>query len=250
MGANQENQNLLDLGVRKGYIAIFERDGSRYIRYIKAEREYELSPEEEARAEVYVELIEKYGYPPEKIKLEKYPPVREGGRPSDIVVYDQNDFPFLVVEVKRADCTNKEITQGVRELFGNANLFGVRWALFDCRKERKAYFSLSNFSLNKEPQLRRPDIPKAYGQPEKFTYGYRIGLPLKPFKDISEFQKVIKKCHDILRDNENLSPLQAFPVISRIIYTKIYDELHTPQGKYYPVSDRCGRVRGKRGERD
>lgn len=225
---------LVDLGIKKGYIKAFKRNGSQYIRYVHSKKEYRFDdPEEQVRAEVYVELIEKYYYPSEKIKLEEYPPVREGGRPSDIVIYDQNDFPFIVVEVKRRNCTDEEILTGVRELFGNANLFGVRWALFDCRKERRAYFSLTNFSLNKEAQLRKPDIPKAYGQLRKFVYGNQIGFPLTPFKEISEFQRVIKKCHDILRDNENLSPLQAFPVISRIIYAKIYDELHTPERKYY-----------------
>jgi len=225
---------LINLGIEKGYIEIFKRNNSRYIKYIHAKKEYKFdNPEEQVRAEVYIELIEKYRYLPEKIKLEEYPPVREGGRPSDIVIYGQNDFPFMVVEVKRRDCTDEEILTGIRELFGNANLFGVRWALFDCRKERRAYFSLTNFSLNKESQLRRPDIPKAYGQLGKFVYGNKVGFSLRPFREISEFQRIIKKCHDILRDNENLSPLQAFPVISRIIYTKIYDELHTPEGNYY-----------------
>jgi len=225
---------LIDLGIKKGYVKVFKKNGSQYIRYVYAKKERKFdNPEERVRAEVYIELIEKYHYPPEKIRIEEYPPVREGARPSDIVVYDQNDFPFMVVEVKKRDCRDEEILTGIRQLFGNANLFGVRWALFDCRRERRAYFSLTNFSLNKEPQLRKPDIPKAYGQLGEFVYGNRVGLPLTPFREISEFQRIIKKCHDVLRDNENLSPLQAFPVMSRIIYTKIYDELHTPEGKYY-----------------
>ena len=226
--------SLIDLGIKKGYIKLYERNGIKYIEYVYAKKKFRFDrPEERVRAEVYVELIEKYGYPPEKIRLEEYPPTREGARPSDIVVYDKDDFPYIVIEVKKEDCTEDEIHKGIKQLFGNANLFGVKWALFDCRKERRAYFTLTNFSLIKESQLRKPDIPKAYGQAGKFTYGNGVGVPLSPFRDISEFQRIIKKCHDILRDNENLSPLQAFPVISRIIYTKIYDELHTPTGEYY-----------------
>ncbi|MEM0268773.1 MAG: N-6 DNA methylase [Candidatus Korarchaeum sp.] len=109
----------------------------------------------------------------------------------------------------------------------------MRWALFDCRRERRAYFSLSNFSLVKEADLRRTDIPISYGQPEKFFYGKGVGLSLSPFNEVSMFQNVIERCHNVIRDNENLSPLAAFPVISRIIYTKIYDELNTPEGEYY-----------------
>jgi type I restriction enzyme M protein len=228
------NENWLEIGKLRGYIRVFQKDGALYVEYPYANKTYRFdNPEEKVRAEVYVELIEKYDYPVDRIRLEEWPPVREGGRPSDIVVYDPDGFPFLVVETKRRDASEQEIQTGIRELFGNANLFGVRWALFDCREKRIAYFSLVNFSLDKEAELRKPDIPKRYGQPEKFIYGNNIGFPLTPFKEVSEFQKVIKKCHDIIRDNENLSPLSAFPIISRLIYTKIYDELNTPKGKYY-----------------
>lgn len=226
--------NWMELGKEKGYLGFIEKKGKKYVRYIYAAKEYCLDdPEESVRASAYVELIENYSYPVEKIKLEEYPPVREGSRPSDIVVYDQDDFAFLVIEFKKADATKEDIQTGKRELFGNANLFGVRWALFDCRAERQAYFSLSNFTANKEPDLRKPDIPKSYGRPEQFTYGNGVGISLDPFTEISKFQKVVKKCHNIIRDNESLSPLEAFPVISRIIYTKIYDELNTPEGSYY-----------------
>jgi type I restriction enzyme M protein len=227
-------ENLLNIEKAKGYIRFFEKDDVVYIEYPYAKKTFKFdNPEEAVRAEVYIELVEKYQYPIDKVKLEEWPPVREGGRPSDIVVYDQNDFPFLVVEVKKRGVTETEIQTGIKELFGNANLFGVRWALFDCREKRIAYFSLKNFSLEKEAELRKPDIPKRYGQPEKFVYGNGVGFPLTPFKEVSEFQKVINKCHDIIRDNENLSPLAAFPIISKFIYTKIYDELNIPEGSYY-----------------
>jgi type I restriction enzyme M protein len=226
-------EDLLKIGIEKGYIRFFEKDNVVYIEYLYAKKSFKFDPEEQVRAEVYIELIEKYQYPIDKIKLEEWPPVREGGRPADIVIFDKNDFPFLVVEVKKREATDTEIQTGIKELFGNANLFGVRWALFDCRKIRRAYFSLKNFSLEKEAELRKPDIPKNYGQPERFVYGNGVGFPLVPFKEVSEFQRVINKCHDIIRDNENLSPLAAFPIISRIIYCKIYDELNTPEGSYY-----------------
>jgi len=230
----EESRSLIEFGIDKGYLKIYEKNGISQIEYIKAKKERTFDgPEEKVRAEVYVELIEKYGYPPEKISLDDYPPVREGGRPADIVIYDRNDFPFIVVEVKRRNATDEEILTGLRELFGNANLFGVRWALFDCRSKRQAYFSLTNFSLTKEADLRRPDIPRAYLPLQKFLYGNKVGFPLTSFDEISEFQRTIKRCHDILRDNEGLSPLQAFPVISRIIFAKIYDELHTPEGQYH-----------------
>lgn len=224
----------IKLGSDKGYIKIFKKNETSFIKYIHADREYNFQdPEEHVRADVYVELVEEYQYLPSKIRLEETPPVREGARPSDIVVYDKDDFPFIVIELKKEEASQTEIETGIRELFGNANLFGVRWALFDCRRKRRAYFSLKNFSLAKEPELRRSDIPKKYGQPTKFFYGNRIGLPLAPITDISNFQRIMKRCHDVLRDNENLSPTSAFPIINRIIYTKQFDETNTPYESYY-----------------
>ena len=233
-GVSEMNSDQVQIGSSKGYIRIFKKNETPFIRYIHADKEFNFQdPEEGVRAEVYVELIEKYQYSPNKIRLEENPPVREGARPSDIVIYDKDDFPFVVIEVKKKDASQGEIETGIRELFGNANLFGVRWALFDCGRERRAYFSLKSFSLAKEPELRRSDIPKKYGQPKKFVYGNRTGLPLSPITDISGFQRIMKKCHDILRDNENLSPTSAFPIISRIIYTKQFDETNTPYGSFY-----------------
>jgi len=226
--------DLIKLGSDKGYIKIFKKNETSLIRYTHAGKEYNFQdPEEHVRAEVYVELIEEYQYLPSKIRFEETPPVREGARPSDIVIYDKDDFPFIVIELKKEEANQNEIETGIRELFGNANLFGVRWALFDCRRERKAYFSLKNFSLAKESVLRKSDIPKDYGQPTRFVYGNGVGLPLAPIKDILYFQRIMKRCHDVLRDNENLSPTSAFPIINRIIYTKQFDETNTPSESYY-----------------
>lgn len=222
---------VLTYGIEKGYIEIYEKNGIEYIKYNYQGKEYKLDKRERIRARIFIELIKDYRYPPKNIRLDEYPPSGKTNKPCDIVVYDNNGYPFMVVKIKEEKCAEKEVA--IEELFKEANSFDVRWAVLVCEDIKLAYFSLSNFSMDREPQLRRHDIPKAYGKLGKFIYGNKVGFPLVPFKDISEFQRIIKKCHDILRDNENLSPIQAFPVISRIIYIKIYDELHTPEGEYY-----------------
>jgi len=125
-------KNWIKIGTEKGYIKFSKKDDNEFIEYIHLNKTKNFdNPEEKVRAEVYVELIEEYKYTPNRVKIEEYPPVREGGRPSDLVVYDMEDLPFIVVEVKKEKASNSEIETGIRELFGNANLFGVRWALFD-----------------------------------------------------------------------------------------------------------------------
>ncbi|MEM0295416.1 MAG: hypothetical protein QW221_04580 [Candidatus Korarchaeum sp.] len=43
--------NLLEGGILKGYIEIFQRGDATYIRYPRAGKEYQLDPEERVRAE-------------------------------------------------------------------------------------------------------------------------------------------------------------------------------------------------------
>jgi len=43
----------------------------------------------------------------------------------------------------------------------------------------------------------------------------------------------MKRCHDVIRDNENLSPLSAFSVMSKILYVKRFDEISTTKGHIY-----------------
>ena len=48
-------------------------------------------PEELIRAAIFIELVDKYGYPPARLDTEVYPPRREPKIPADIVVYEDNE---------------------------------------------------------------------------------------------------------------------------------------------------------------
>ena len=77
------SKNWIEIGKQKGYTRIYEKGRKIYIEYPYDKKEYCYDdPEEKIRANVYVELIEEYSYPADRIKLEQYPPIREGGRPS------------------------------------------------------------------------------------------------------------------------------------------------------------------------
>src|SRR3990170_1871626 len=110
----------IQLGLKKGYL----RETNGHILYVACGKKYKAAdPEESVRAAFYVQLIEKYQYPPERIDVEVEVPRRTPSDYADIVVYsdDQSKSPFIVVECKREGLSHKETNQGIEQAFGNVN---------------------------------------------------------------------------------------------------------------------------------
>src|SRR3989344_4318309 len=89
-------------------------------------REYSTSfknPEEKVRASYFVELVEDYNYPKERIDFEVTVPRRTPEDRADIVVYEDDELkkPYLVVECKKDGITDAEFKQAIEQAFGNAN---------------------------------------------------------------------------------------------------------------------------------
>lgn len=42
--------------------------------------------------------------------------------------------------------------------------------------------------------------------------------------DVSTFKDLLKKCHNIIRNNEGYDPIQAFDELSKILFAKMYEE--------------------------
>lgn len=50
--------------------------------------------------------------------------------------------------------------------------------------------------------------------------------------DVSTFKDLLKKCHNIIRNNEGYDPIQAFDELSKILFAKMYEE------QYHKTSNR------------
>jgi hypothetical protein len=96
-----EKLPLIKVGEEKGYISI-GHDGTKITYLAQGYNNNFTDPEEQVRAELYVDLIEKYKYESDKdiIELEKY---RKIGHPHkktdikmDIVIYDKEKNPFIL----------------------------------------------------------------------------------------------------------------------------------------------------------
>ena len=104
-------ENLLVLGESKGYITISKDKGR--VTYNATGKSYNFKdPEEAIRARVYIELIERYKYPADRIDTEIQPPRREPKLPADVVVYEKTgNRCFIVVEAKEEETEEKPVKE-------------------------------------------------------------------------------------------------------------------------------------------
>ena len=110
---------------KDGYINITGVDGKKKIEYISSEKHvvnYE-DPEEKVRAEFFAELIYKYEYPANRIKVEVVVPDRLPTDRADIVVFSDNDCkrPYAIVVCKKEGVTEAEFNQAIEQGVGNAS---------------------------------------------------------------------------------------------------------------------------------
>ena len=95
----------LERAQKDGYINITGPEGKRKIEYITSERHSESyeDPEEKVRASFFAELIYKYEYPANRIRVEVVIPDRLPTDRADIVVFSDDECkrPYAVVECKK-----------------------------------------------------------------------------------------------------------------------------------------------------
>lgn len=252
-----EKSHLIQSGEEKGYISI-SRDGSKVTYLSQGYVDNFTDPEEQVRAEFYIDLIEKYKYKPDKniIELEKY---RKIGHPHkktdikmDIVVYDKDHNPFMLFELKSRDDYEKYFESSIKtQLFepaatedkGKGNLkfliyytcwYGENGKLQE-KYETIDYAKYKSFEAWEEagrPNLRY--IPKNYGikdKPPAFTKG-KEGQDLRVDVKKEELDRIARELHNILWGGGKYQNELFFNLIGMFL-VKIYDEKTTPEGEPY-----------------
>jgi type I restriction enzyme M protein len=225
-------ESLLVLGESKGYITI-SKDKSR-ITYNATGKSYSFKdPEEAIRAEVYIELIERYKYTADRMDTEIPPPRREPKLPADIVVYEKTwNKCFIVVEAKEEE-TEKKIEEAKREGLGNATLLDAQYLLLACGSLRLAYDVYGKPPLEELEKHRIADIPVAYGKEPEFKYKKGdMQWDLKA-SNFSELEHKFQLCHNEIWEGGKRDPAIAFDEMSKLMFTKIFDERFTKNGGYY-----------------
>jgi type I restriction enzyme M protein len=241
----EPEEGWIERGRRKELINILV-DGSRVI-YRCGHRGGTFSdnyqdPEEKVRAEFFVELVERYQYPPERIDFEVEVPRREPKDKADVVIYrdDAQKTAYCVVECKPDGISEAEIEQAVKQAGGNANNLRASYAMMVAGNVRIVFDA-------KQWDPKRPldsgiiaDLPVRYGQAPKYRYWkQREGWPDLAVVNESQLRDAFQQCHDILWEGGRRNPAEAFDEMSKLMFCKLQDErVHTGIGESYAFQ--CG----------
>ncbi|MCM8832282.1 MAG: N-6 DNA methylase, partial [Candidatus Omnitrophica bacterium] len=249
-----EKTSLVKSGEEKGYISI-SRDGSKITYLAQGYTDNFLDPEEQVRTELYIDLIEKYKYKPNKISIEKY---RKIGHPHkktdikiDVVVNDNNNNPFMLFELKSREDYEKYFESSIKtQLFETAAtedkgrgtlkflIYYTRWHDEDEKIQEKyetidytKYKSFDDWEAAGRPNLRY--IPKNYGikdKPPKYIKSGEKDLRVDVKKE--ELDRIARELHNILWGGGKYQNELFFNLIGMFL-AKIYDEKTTAEGEPY-----------------
>lgn len=190
-----------------------------------------LKPEEKVRQEYICRLVNDYGFSLDQMgqEIKVNNSQRGQGRAmADIVVWrnskDKNDSksPIIVVECKAEHITVREddYFQG----YNYASWAGADFFVTSNIKETRIFKVVKGNIPKKLEEI--IDIPKA----DIVNNEKKITDLLKQTKAFTrdEFSKLLFKCHNIIRNNDKLSPEAAFDEISKILFIKIrYERSNT-----------------------
>ena len=190
-----------------------------------------LKPEEKVRQEYICRLIEQYGFSLEQMAQEikvNNSQRGQGRAMADIVIWKSlkdksaSNSPIIVVE-----CKAEHITVREEDYFQGYNY--ASWAGAD-------FFVTTNLKETRIFKVVKGKIPKKLEEvvniPDASIVNNdkKVSELLKQTKAFTrdEFSKLLFKCHNIIRNNDKLSPEAAFDEISKILFIKIrYERTNT-----------------------
>lgn len=190
-----------------------------------------MKPEEKVRQEYICRLVNNYGFALEQMDQEIQVNNAQRGQGSaraDIVVWKnakdkaESKSPIIVVE-----CKAEHITIHEEDYYQGYNY--ASWAGAD-------FFVTTNLKETRIFRVIKGEIPKRLDEiidipsAEIANNSKKVDELLKQTKSFTrdEFSKLLFKCHNIIRNNDKLSPEAAFDEISKILFIKIrYERSNT-----------------------
>lgn len=197
-----------------------------------------LKPEEKVRQEYIARLVKSYGY--ELNQMEQEIKVNnsqrgQGRAMADIAVFKnekdklERKSPVIVVE-----CKAEHITIHEEDYFQGYNY--ASWAGAD-------FFVTTNQKETRIFKVVKGHIPKYLEEivniptAAEIKDDRKISALLKQTKAFTrdEFSKLLFKCHNIIRNNDKLSPEAAFDEISKILFIKIRYERANSENQIFSL---------------
>lgn len=224
-------KEIISEGLRKNLIRL--SDDQSTITYLcqNISRNYN-NPEEKIQAETFCELVLKYNYPVEQVRQYVKVTVGSAVKEADIIVYNDSECrkPHIIVECKRAEISEMEFRQAVRQAYAyayaTAGSVKYIWVTSGIKNEYYAF--------DKEVDSRESvtDIPQ-YRVNKLASYKFaknggttEDGQKLFPLTKVSESELTnrFKQAHQALWGGGELNPSEAFDELDKLIFCKIYDE--------------------------
>ena len=193
-------------------------------------------PEEEVRQKYICRLIDSYGYSKDQMDQEiqvSNSQRGQGAARADIVVWrslddkDNKKYPLIVVE-----CKAESVTIRKEDYYQGMNY--ASWAHADFfvttnLKETRIFKIVKGQIPDKLDEI--VDIPNAT-QANNQKEIDKLLIQTKKFTR-DEFSRLLFKCHNIIRNNDKLSPEAAFDEISKILFIKIRYERENDEGQIF-----------------
>ena len=183
-----------------------------------------VKPEEEVRQRYICRLVDSYGYNPKQMDQELKVTNSHRGQGSaraDIVIWksaqekNDNKSAFIIVECKAESVTirKEDYYQG----YNYAAWAGADFFVTTNLKETRIFKVVKGELPKKLEEI--VDIPTA----DMANNEKKVKELLNQTKAFTrdEFSRLLYKCHNIIRNNDKLSPEAAFDEISKILFIKI-----------------------------
>lgn len=195
-----------------------------------------VKPEEEVRQKYICRLVNNYGFAIEQMTQELQVNNSQRGQGmarADIVVWKNTEdkqnskSPIVIVE-----CKAESVTIHEEDYFQGYNY--ASWAGAD-------FFVTTNLKETRIFRVVKGEIPKRLEEitdipnAAQASNQKEIDKLLKQTKAFSrdEFSRLLFKCHNIIRNNDKLSPEAAFDEISKILFIKIRYERENEEGQIF-----------------
>lgn len=193
-------------------------------------------PEEQVRQKYICRLVDSYGYSLDQMAQEiqvTNSQRGQGAARADIVVWrskedkTKNKSALIVVECKAESVTIHE--EDYYQGYNYASWAGADFFVTTNLKETRVFRVVKGKLPKGLEEI--ADIPTA----EKAKSSKEIEKLLQQTKAFTrdEFSKLLFKCHNIIRNNDKLSPEAAFDEISKILFIKIRYERSNEDGQIF-----------------
>jgi len=189
--------------------------------------------EEEVKVQLVIPWLESLGYKKEFMEFEKTIKINEGRKTksifADIVVYTDKklETPLIVVDTKSpSEILSKE---GRDQVISYARLLPkiAPIAVLTNGNNIQVYQTLDKSRIKEVPKrknLLSDFVSAVLSKNIQEVLRQEATKELFTIDDVSTFKDLLKKCHNIIRNNEGYDPIQAFDELSKILFAKMYEE--------------------------